>query len=91
MAIIRNDDMEMLIKVSDLLKDSEDTETVILFNDFLLRSQREKKATTERSNKYNKKNIEYHRATVNLACARRKGNKKLIKKWEKVMKGMKKK
>ena len=48
MAIIRNDDMEILIKVSDLLKDSEDTEIVILFNDFLLRSQMEKKATSER-------------------------------------------
>ena len=89
MAIIRNDDMEMLIRISDLLMKicpEERIGDVILFNDFLLKSQKQKKETTERSNRYNKKNPEYHRATVNLAYARRKGNKKLIKKWEKAMK-----
>lgn len=96
MAVVRNEDIATLQKVSDLLKrnsDSYNKEERFLIDEYdniISKFENTKKKLSDKSNQYNKDHKDYHRITVNMYACRKSGNIERAKYWEEELAKLKK-
>lgn len=99
MAIIKNEDLDIMIQVEELLHtkltcndevDDDEYDIWCKYWNLVERLIVNKKTAIKRSNNWNKHNIEYHRFSNNLYNARKRKDKKRIEYYTKKLEELKK-
>jgi len=88
--ILKNEDINLLIKIKDLIIENEKEmlNTTAAKSDFaeftalIDRATENKQKASEKANKYNKANKEYHRITCNMAHCKKNGNMEKYEYWK---------
>lgn len=102
MAIVRNEDIKVMVEVEELLhkklkettpvgEDNEEWEIWTKYWNIVERYIVTKKAIANRQNNWNKNNKEYHRITNNISASKKSGNKEKEEYWRNKLKEYKEK
>lgn len=98
MAVIRNEDLETMEKVSKILHNTicyqsvegnEDYNVMITFQNMIKRFIADKNSAKGSSSSFNKKNPEYHKIMNNISSNRKNNNLEKVEYWKNKLKELK--